>query len=114
MLLQIIKIGYNGYIMKEIIIVDDQKPEVIAMLQALYSRSPKSVKEHLNVVGKKGPEGFMSTYYVEYGHKSIGDCGTTTLFIENVCSWRKLFRIGRSIADKRRLLVILIWRLRKF
>lgn len=70
--------------MKEIIIIDDLKPEVIAMLQALYSRSPRSVKEHLSVVREKGPEKFMSTYYVEYGHKSIGDCGSTTLFIENV------------------------------
>jgi hypothetical protein len=26
----------------------------------------------------------MSSYYVGYGHKSIGDCGDTTIFIENV------------------------------
>jgi thymidylate synthase ThyX len=70
--------------MKKIIVVDDKNPEVTAMLQALYSRSPRSVEEHLSVVSKRGPEGFMATYYVEYGHKSIGDCGTTTLFIENV------------------------------
>lgn len=54
------------------------------MLQALYSRSPKSVREHLKQVKKSGPEKFMSKFYVGYGHKSIGDCGTTSIFIENV------------------------------
>lgn len=70
--------------MSEIIIVDDQPPEVVAMLQALYSRSPKSVKEHLEQVRARGADKFMSTYYVGYGHKSIGDCGTTSIFLENI------------------------------
>lgn len=65
-------------------IVDDQSPEVVAMLQALYSRSPKSVVEHLEQVRERGADKFMSTYYVGYGHKSIGDCGTTSIFVENV------------------------------
>ena len=69
---------------KRIIIVDDVPPEANAMLQALYSRSPKSVKDHLKQVEKVGPEKFMKNYYVGYGHKSIGDCGTTTIFVENV------------------------------
>lgn len=68
----------------KIIIVDDVAPEANAMLQALYSRSPKSVTEHLEQVKKVGPEKFMANYYVGYGHKSIGDCGTTSIFVENV------------------------------
>ncbi|MEN9621655.1 MAG: hypothetical protein RLZZ67_89 [Candidatus Parcubacteria bacterium] len=68
----------------KIIIVDDIAPEANAMLQALYSRSPKSVTEHLEVVRKSGAEKFMASYYVGYGHKSIGDCGTTSIFVENV------------------------------
>ncbi len=64
-------------------VIDDLPPETVAMLQALYSRSPKSVTEHLEKV-EKGPEKFMERYYVGYNHKSIGDCGTTTLFIEDV------------------------------
>ncbi len=59
-------------------------PEAEAMLQALYSRDPRSVLEHLAIVAEKGPEKFMASYYVGYGHKSIGDCGTTTVFIEGV------------------------------
>lgn len=69
---------------KRIIIVDDVPPEANAMLQALYSRSPKSVTDHLKQVEKIGHEKFMKNYYVGYGHKSIGDCGTTTIFVENV------------------------------
>lgn len=69
---------------REVIIVDDVAPEANAMLQALYSRSPNSVNVHLEQVRSKGAEKFMANYYVGYGHKSIGDCGTTSIFIENV------------------------------
>ena len=65
-------------------IIDDQPPEVLAMLQALYSRSPKSVLTHLEQVRTRGPDKFMAQYYVGYGHKSIGDCGFTSLFVEQV------------------------------
>lgn len=65
-------------------LVDDLPPESVAMLQALYSRSPASVVTHLEQVQASGPERFMDRYYVGYGHDSIGDCGTTTLFIEDV------------------------------
>lgn len=63
---------------------DVPSPEDTAMLQALYSRSPKSVREHLAKVREVGSGNFMQQFYVNYGHKSIGDCGTTTIFIENV------------------------------
>lgn len=59
-------------------------PEAEAMLQALHSRSIGGIRSHLKVLAKKGPADFLSTYYVGYGHKSIGDCGTCTLFIEGV------------------------------
>lgn len=68
----------------EIFIVDDQHPEDTAMLQALYSRSPASVVTHLEKLKQSGSGKFMSQYYVGYGHASIGDCGTTTTFIEQV------------------------------
>jgi len=53
-------------------------------LCALYSRSPDSILNHLEVVTKKGPEKFMASYYVGYGHQSIGDNANATLFIENI------------------------------
>ena len=66
------------------LIVDDLPPEACAMLQALYSRSPDSVEQHIVKVAERGAGAFMGSYYVGYGHKSIGDCGTTTIFIEGV------------------------------
>lgn len=58
--------------------------EAEAMLQALHSRSIGGVNSHLEVLTKRGPQKFMATYYVGYGHKSIGDCGSCTIFIEGV------------------------------
>jgi thymidylate synthase ThyX len=47
------------------------KEDVGALIDAAHGRSSKSEK-------------FMASYYVGYGHKSIADCGSTTMFIENV------------------------------
>ena len=58
--------------------------EAEAMLQALHSRSVGGLRAHLERLWKSGPEKFMSLFYVGYGHKSIGDCGSTTIFIEGV------------------------------
>ncbi len=55
-----------------------------AMLQALHSRSTGGIEHHLEVLEKEGADDFMSKFYVGYGHKSIGDCGTTTIFVEDV------------------------------
>ncbi len=65
-------------------VIDDQNPEDIAMMQALYSRSAASVTEHLEKVQAAGSGKFMQSFYVGYGHESIGDCGSTTIFIEGV------------------------------
>ncbi len=70
--------------MADIFVIDDQHPEDLAMLQALYSRSPASVTSHLEKLQKSGSGKFMDQYYVGYGHASIGDCGSTTVFIEQV------------------------------
>lgn len=67
-----------------IVIEDEVTPEANAMLQALYSRSAASVVDHLARVQERGFRKFMESYYVGYGHESIGDCGFTTVFIEDV------------------------------
>jgi len=71
-------------LLHSIFVIDDFPPEDMAMLQALYSRDPRSVTEHLKKVKQAGPGKFMEKFYVGYGHKSIGDCGTTTIFIEGL------------------------------
>jgi thymidylate synthase ThyX len=71
----------------EVIILDNGaviNAESDAMLQALHSRSTGGFKHHLEILIKKGSEEFMKSFYVGYGHKSIGDCGSTTIFVENV------------------------------
>jgi len=55
-----------------------------AMLQALHSRSVGGIKSHLKTLKEKGAENFMERFYVGYGHKSIGDCGSATVFAEGI------------------------------
>jgi deoxycytidylate deaminase/thymidylate synthase ThyX len=68
----------------QVFVYDEFNPEDNAMLQALYSRSPSSVTEHVNKVRQSGSGKFMETFYVGYGHASIADCGSTTVFIEKI------------------------------
>src|SRR3989338_6678423 len=67
-----------------------------AMLQALHSRSVGGLKSHLEALKKKGAANFMNSFYVGYGHKSIGDCGSTTIFIEGVSMF-----VAKAIQDNR-------------
>jgi thymidylate synthase ThyX len=64
---------------------DIPNPEDRAMVQALYSRDPRSVTEHLEKVRRVGSGKFMAQFYIGYGHKSIGDCGDVTICVED-CS----------------------------
>ncbi len=55
-----------------------------AMLQALHSRSTGGIHHHLKTLKERGAENFMEQFYVGYGHKSIGDCGSATVFVEGI------------------------------
>ncbi|MDO8442848.1 MAG: FAD-dependent thymidylate synthase, partial [bacterium] len=68
----------------KVFVYDEFGPEDTAMMQALYSRSALSVEEHVKKVKASGSGKFMETFYVGYGHASIADCGSTTIFIEDV------------------------------
>lgn len=74
-------IDQNGI---RVVVIDHLDPESNAMVQALYSRAPVTVLSHIEKVAQIGPEKFMGSYYVGYGHKSIGDCGTTTVCLEQI------------------------------
>jgi thymidylate synthase ThyX len=80
----------------------DFDPEILAMLQAFYSRSDLSIKDRVAKLLGEG-EGTtqqqkirdaLSRYYIGYGHKSIGDMANTVLFIED-CS----FLAAKAIQD---------------
>lgn len=69
----------------EVFCIDNLPPEDVATLAALYSRSPCSVQTHLTKLEKGGfAQRIIDLYYVQYSHRSIMDCGSTSLFIENV------------------------------
>jgi len=68
----------------KLFLVDDLGPEDSSMVQALYSRSADSVERHLEKVRQSGSARFCEKFLVNYGHKSIADCGSTTLFLEGV------------------------------
>ncbi len=68
----------------KIFVYDEFGPQDTAMMQALYSRSALSVEEHVEKVRESGSGKFMERFYVGYGHASIADCGSTTIFIEGV------------------------------
>ena len=59
-------------------------PEDSAMLMALHSRSNQGLFGHLKKLEKSGSGRMMDEFYVGYGHKSIGDCGSTYVFIEGI------------------------------
>lgn len=68
----------------KVIVHHEPNAEDNAMLQALYSRSSKSVTEHLDKLKATGSGKFMEQYYIGYGHASVGDLGTTTVYFEGV------------------------------
>lgn len=71
--------GIDVYVLDTGAVIDS---EAEAMLQALHSRSTGWLEGHLKVLKEKGADNFMSKFYVWYGHKSIWDCGSITIFIE--------------------------------
>jgi thymidylate synthase ThyX len=82
---------YSG---NDIIVLDPSdvsNPEVLAMLQAMYSRSGMSIKDRLAVFAgdervstEERLKNNMQTYYVGYGHASIADMANVAVFVENV------------------------------
>ena len=59
-------------------------PEDSAMLQSLNSRSSGGMFVNLRKVLLKGSSDFMESFYVNYGDKSIGDCGTVTIYLDGI------------------------------
>lgn len=61
-------------------------PEILAMLQAFYSRSDKSIEDRLQTLGDTEDKikEALKRFYVGYGHDSIGDCADITIFLEDV------------------------------
>lgn len=66
-------------------------PEVLAMLQAMYSRSSMSIDDRMSKLTGDERESTeerlkksLNQYYVGYGHASIADMANVPVFVENV------------------------------
>lgn len=69
----------------KVIVHVEKNPESNAALQALYSRSPKSVVEQAEKLSRNNFSGsFMERVFIGYGHESVGELGYTTIYFEGV------------------------------
>lgn len=75
-------------------------PEVIAMIQAFYSRSHTPIKERLEELGstEEKIKNSLKKVYLGYGHASVADMGFVSLFIEGIshqaCKAIQAHRLG--------------------
>lgn len=67
----------------KITVVPQAEPDVLAMAQALNSRTTAPIADRLAGDPDKLREA-MAKWYVGYGHESIGQCGYFTIFFEGV------------------------------
>lgn len=67
----------------KITVVPQAEPDVLAMAQALNSRTTAPIADRLADDPDK-LRGAMAKWYVGYGHESIGQCGFFTIFFEGV------------------------------
>ena len=59
-------------------------PEVQAYAMAKYSRSALSLRESLRELNEQKAEKFLSTFYFQYGHRSIADLAHVAMAIERL------------------------------
>lgn len=62
----------------------DHDPQTMAMLQAFYSRSTKSIADRVEGMTPEQVQQSLLKYYLGYGHRSIGQCGSFVVFLEDV------------------------------
>src|SRR5215469_15909139 len=68
----------------EVYAVFGAEPEIQAYAMAKYSRSALSMKESLKEISSQRAEKFLSTFYFQYGHRSIADLAHIALAIERL------------------------------
>ena len=68
----------------EVFAVHVADPEVLAYAMAKYSRSALSMRESLAEISAQRAEQFLSTFYFQYGHRSIADLAHVALAVERL------------------------------
>jgi thymidylate synthase ThyX len=68
----------------EVFAVHGADPEVLAYAMAKYSRSALSMRESLAEISRQRAEQFLTTFYFQYGHRSIADLAHVAMAIERL------------------------------
>lgn len=86
----------NPQAVGDITVDDELPPEIAATAMAMLSRNARGSTETLKKAATSNG-GFIERYYVGYNHRSIGDCGSTSIYV-NGCS----LLCAKAIEDSRR------------
>jgi len=68
----------------EVFAVHGADPEILAFAMAKYSRSALSMRESLAEISSQRASQFLSTFYFQYGHRSIADLAHIAFAIERL------------------------------
>ncbi|MGO8760017.1 MAG: FAD-dependent thymidylate synthase [Terracidiphilus sp.] len=68
----------------EVFAVHGADPEILAFAMAKYSRSALSMRESLAEISSQRAEQFLSTFYFQYGHRSIADLAHIAFAVERL------------------------------
>ncbi len=68
----------------EVIAVHGADPEIHAFAMAKYSRSALSMRDSLAEISSQRAEQFLSTFYFQYGHRSIADLAHIAFAVERL------------------------------
>jgi thymidylate synthase ThyX len=68
----------------EVFAVHGADPEILAFAMAKYSRSALSMRESLTEISAQRAEQFLSTFYFQYGHRSIADLAHIAFAVERL------------------------------
>jgi thymidylate synthase ThyX len=68
----------------EVYCIHGADPEVQAYAMAKYSRSSLSLKQSLAELNEQKAEKFLSTFYFQYGHRSIADLAHVAMAVERL------------------------------
>lgn len=81
-----VKLDDSGHVTANLFIADGQDfdPQTLAMLQAFYSRSTKSIADRVEGLNAEQVRESLLKFYIGYGHRSIGQCANFTVFLEDV------------------------------
>ena len=68
----------------EVFAVHGADPEILAFAMAKYSRSALSMRESLTEISSQHASQFLSTFYFQYGHRSIADLAHIAFAVERL------------------------------